>query len=68
MFAQFSLVIVNLHDKFNKENREQLGRLWWNFSHNRVLLGSLGQGFWIPWQTDMIEEIYTHLTKKKLLL
>ncbi len=27
-FVQFSLVIVNVHDEFNKENREWFRRLW----------------------------------------
>ncbi len=67
-FVQFSLVIVNVHDEFNKENHEWLRRLRWNFCHNWALLGGLGQGFWILWQTYMIEEIYTYLTKQIIVV
>ncbi len=30
---------VHVHDEFNKENREWLHRLRWNFGHNWALLG-----------------------------
>ncbi len=43
--VQFSLVIVNVHEKFNKENREWLRRLRWNFGRNWALLEGLSQGF-----------------------
>ncbi len=39
VFVQFSLVIVNVYDKFNKENHERLRRPQWNFGHNWNLLG-----------------------------
>ncbi len=44
-FIQISLVIINVYDKFNKENCERLLRLRWNFGRNWALLGRLGQGF-----------------------
>ncbi len=41
--VQFSLIIVNVYDEFNKDNREWLRRLQWNFGRNWALLGGLGQ-------------------------
>ncbi len=38
-------VIVNVHDAFNKENRDWLRRLRWNFGHNWTLLDGLDKGF-----------------------
>ncbi len=37
IFVQFSLVIINVHDKFNKKNCKWLCRLQWNFDHNYTL-------------------------------